>query len=130
MQIYNQNNDRITNYNKYQGKLAIQKTLLATYNNHKEIPKKYLEGYSIRRNSDKVEVYAVRATVVPYTAEEKKALEDKETERLIAERYSVKQELAILRQKETKPEEFAEFFAFAEECKAKAKTLYNVTENA
>lgn len=123
MLIYNKNNDIVTNYNKYQGKLDIQKTLLATFNSYKEIPKQYLNGCSIRRNGDKIEIYSVRATIVPYTPEEKKALKDKETERLIAERYTIKQELAILRQKETKPEEFAEYNAYAEECKAKAKQL-------
>lgn len=38
----------------------------------------------------------------------------------IRERYSVSDELAILRQREEKPEEFAEYNAFAEACKAEA----------
>lgn len=38
---------------------------------------------------------------------------------LIRERYSISDELAILRQRDTKPEEFAEYNAFVEECKAK-----------
>lgn len=46
-----------------------------------------------------------------------------EVERLIRARYSVSQELAILRQRDTKPDEFAEYDAFAEECKAKAKHI-------
>lgn len=40
---------------------------------------------------------------------------------LIRERYSLSEELAILRQRDTKPEEFVEYNAFAEECKAKAR---------
>lgn len=40
-------------------------------------------------------------------------------ERAIRARYSFNQELAIQRQRDTKPEEFAEYFAFCEECKAK-----------
>lgn len=40
---------------------------------------------------------------------------------LISERYSVADELAIQRQKEEKPEEFAAYFSFCEECKAEAK---------
>lgn len=36
-------------------------------------------------------------------------------------RYSVSAELAILRQRDTKPEEFAEYNAFVEACKAEAK---------
>lgn len=40
---------------------------------------------------------------------------------LIRERYSLDAELAIQRQRETKPEEFAEYFDYCEECKRKAK---------
>lgn len=46
--------------------------------------------------------------------------------KLIRERYSVDDEMAILRQKETKPEEWETYNAFCEECKAKAKAeIYN-----
>lgn len=41
---------------------------------------------------------------------------------LVRERYSVSDELAILRQRETKPAEFGAYNAFAEECKAAAHT--------
>ena len=44
-----------------------------------------------------------------------------EMERLIRKRYSVSAELAILRQRDSKPEEFAEYNAYAEECKKRAK---------
>lgn len=40
---------------------------------------------------------------------------------LIRRRYSLSEELAILRQKDEKPEEYRVYFAFCEECKAKAK---------
>ena len=36
----------------------------------------------------------------------------------IRERYSVNQELAILRQRDAKPQEFDEYNAYVEECKA------------
>ena len=42
-------------------------------------------------------------------------------EQLIREKYSVNQELAIQRQRETKPGEFEEYFAYCEECKSIAK---------
>lgn len=42
---------------------------------------------------------------------------------LIRARYDVNDELAILRQRDTKPEEFAAYNAFAESCKADAKIL-------
>ena len=40
---------------------------------------------------------------------------------LIRERYSLDAELAISRQRDTKPDEFAAYYAFCEECKSKAK---------
>ena len=40
---------------------------------------------------------------------------------LIRERYSLDEELAIQRQRDTKPEEFKEYFDFCEECKQRAK---------
>lgn len=39
----------------------------------------------------------------------------------IRAKYSVSAEIAILRQRDTKPEEFAEYNAFVESCKASAK---------
>lgn len=40
---------------------------------------------------------------------------------LIRRRYSLSEELAILRQKDEKPDEYRTYFAFCEECKANAK---------
>ena len=42
-------------------------------------------------------------------------------ERLIRKKYNVSAELAILRQRDQKPIEFAEYNAYAEQCKAEAK---------
>ena len=42
-------------------------------------------------------------------------------ERLIRKKYSVSAELAILRQRDEKPEEFAAYNAYSEQCKAEAK---------
>lgn len=39
----------------------------------------------------------------------------------IRKRYSINAELAILRQRDEKPEEFAEYNAYAEQCKVEAK---------
>lgn len=39
----------------------------------------------------------------------------------IRERYSVDDELAILRLRDTKPDEFAAYYEYAEQCKAQAK---------
>ena len=45
---------------------------------------------------------------------------------MIRKRYSLSEELAILRQRETKPAEFAEYDAYCEECKARAKAEINI----
>jgi hypothetical protein len=49
-------------------------------------------------------------------------LYESEIVRRIREKYSVSQELAVLRQRDTKPAEFAEYNAYVEECKAAVKT--------
>ncbi len=41
--------------------------------------------------------------------------------RKIRRRYSVSQELAILRQRDEKPQEFADYNAYVQACKAEAK---------
>lgn len=47
-----------------------------------------------------------------------------EVERLIRKRYSLTQELALHRQRDTKPEEWAEYNAYCEECKKTAKVVF------
>lgn len=44
-------------------------------------------------------------------------------ELLIRKKYTVGAELAILRQRDEKPEEFAEYNAYAEQCKVHAKAI-------
>lgn len=43
---------------------------------------------------------------------------------LIRQRYNINQELAILRQRDTKPEEYQEYFDYVEQCKAEVKNEY------
>jgi hypothetical protein len=43
----------------------------------------------------------------------------------IRERYTIDQELAILRQRDTKPQEFAEYDAYVEQCKLEVKQEIN-----
>lgn len=50
-----------------------------------------------------------------------RALKSREIEKLIRLRYSLSDELAILRQRDEKPEEFAAYHAYAEECKKRVK---------
>lgn len=44
----------------------------------------------------------------------------------IRKKYSVNQELAILRQRDTKLDEYQEYFDYAEQCKLKAKQFFNM----
>lgn len=52
-------------------------------------------------------------------------VEKKEYEALVVsyirEKYTINDELSIIRQKDTKPDEFNEYNNYIEECKAKAK---------
>ena len=49
------------------------------------------------------------------------AVYGQEVNRLIRERYTMADELAILRQRDEKPEEYEAYCVYAEECKAKVK---------
>ena len=42
---------------------------------------------------------------------------------LIREKYSIDDELALNRQRDSKAEEFEQYYAFCEECKAKAREI-------
>ena len=48
---------------------------------------------------------------------------------LIRERYSDSEELSILRQRDEKPSQFAEYFAFCEACKSRAKAELSARTN-
>lgn len=71
---------------------------------------KYVNGCYTEMTDE--ELSAIGAEQVSYSAT---------VESLIRARYSVSDELAILRQRDTKPEEFSAYNAYAEDCKAKAR---------
>ena len=60
-------------------------------------------------------------------AEEKRFAQSQDygelVESLIRRKYSLSAELAILRQRDSKPVEFAEYNAYAEQCKAEARAI-------
>lgn len=66
-------------------------------------------------NPDEWEELAL-SEIPPYT----KAEYDAEVERLIAERYSHGKEIEVNREHDTKPEQFAAYMAYIEECKGRA----------
>lgn len=51
-----------------------------------------------------------------------------EVERLIALRYSYGKEIEVNRERDTKPEQFAVYMAYVEECKRQAKEAKNTSE--
>lgn len=97
------------------------------YNNHRITSD---SGKYVRRISDGLTATAIAA--MTYNADDYEEVDEMPVtvdesaykaavERLIRERYTVADELGILRQRDTKPEEFAEYYAFAEQCKAQAR---------
>ena len=83
-----------------------------------QIDDKYSDCISSDFNDDltfSVEKYNARKQ------KEKKRNYKREVERLIALKYDIYDELAIQRQRDTKPEEYQEYFNYVEQCKKEAK---------
>ena len=63
------------------------------------------------------------------TAEQVQAEYENAVNAKIREKYTLSQELSILRQKDEKPEEYAEYFAYCEQCKTTARAeIYGGTQ--
>ena len=64
-----------------------------------------------------------------YNDRKKKEISNLSYEQLIVskirERYTIDQELAILRQRDVKPQEFTEYNSYVEQCKIEAKEVIN-----
>ena len=63
-------------------------------------------------------------SVEKYNARKQKQDNDEYENKIVAlirKKYNINQELAILRQRDTKPEEFAEYHKYVEQCKAQVK---------
>ena len=81
--------------------------------------KKYVNGICVEMTDE--EIKELRKREEQDKAEERESFlaltYAERVEYLIRKRYTVSDEIAILRQREEKVEEFAEYNAFAEECK-------------
>lgn len=64
--------------------------------------------------------YEIREVEIPEATPYRPTYEERVVE-LIRLRYDINEELAILRQRDSKPEEFAEYDVYCEECKQLAK---------
>lgn len=60
------------------------------------------------------------------TAEETQAAYENYVNTLIREKYTLSQELSILRQRDAKPEEYNAYNAYCEMCKIEAKAKYQI----
>lgn len=77
--------------------------------------KKYVNGKYIEMTKAEIEEMQANAPQLPALTYEERV------NAAIRERYTESQEFAILRQRDEKPEEFKEYYAYCEACKAKAK---------
>lgn len=57
----------------------------------------------------------------PPTEEELRKKYESKVDSLIREKYTLSQELSTIRQQANKPDEYAEYYAYCEQCKATAK---------
>lgn len=64
-----------------------------------------------------------------YYCPKEKVTYEEAVEILIREKYSINDEIALIRQQSTKPVEFNDYFVYAEECKVKAKAFIEEREN-
>ena len=82
--------------------------------------KKYINGKYIELTTEEIASMHAQAE-----AEERAYWESVDYEEAvdaeIRKRYSVSQEFAILRQQAEKPDEYAEYYAYCEECKVRVK---------
>lgn len=51
---------------------------------------------------------------------------DTEVNRLIRQKYTASQEFSVLRQRDEKPDEFAEYNSYCEWCKSEIKLIYEL----
>lgn len=111
MRVYNQEkNQELKSYDLNKGRL-VQDTLYIT------IPA--ADGQPQRQEVEEIMVY------VPFSLQEQEMYDRMRYENLIEnkirQKYTLSQELAILRQRDSKIDEYNEYFAWCEECKRFAK---------
>lgn len=89
--------------------------------------KKYVNGQYIEMTEE--EIAAINAEAALHEAEYWASVDYGEAvDSEIRKRYSVSQEFAILRQKDEKPEEYAEYFSYCEACKEFVKNKKQIAE--
>ena len=84
--------------------------------------KKYVNGKYIEMTPE--EIAAIQAEAEAAEREHWQSIPyDEAVDAKIRERYTASQEFAILRQRDEKPDEYAEYFKYCEECKTYIKQM-------
>ena len=90
-----------------------------------EIDDKYSDCQASDFNDDltfSIEKYNARKQAIANDEYENKIVA------LIRKKYNINQELAILRQRDTKPQEYQEYYNYVEQCKKQVKNVHNYEE--
>lgn len=143
MRVFNQNKTQeLTTYDLSKGRLVGDtiKTIIPVIEGQEEVghyetvaeypnggkdvawvvDKPYIEAQPEREETEQIQVY------IPFTAEEQAQYNQARYENLveskIRQRYTLSQELAILRQRDSKQDEYQEYFNYCEACKTEAKS--------
>lgn len=83
--------------------------------------KKYVNGQYIDVTAE--EIAMMQEEAKKHQSEIPQPSYDELVDAEIRKRYTVSQEFAILRQKDEKPDEYAEYYTYCEQCKATVKEL-------
>lgn len=81
----------------------------------------HYDGKTIINPTDEQYIAAGYHEYVPPTPQPYVPTYEEKVVQLVRERYSIDDELAILRQRDTKPAEFATYYDYVEDCKVRAK---------
>ena len=90
-----------------------------------EIDDKYSDCQASDFNDD------LTFSIEKYNARKQKQDNDEYENKIVAlirQKYNVNQELAILRQRDTKPLEYQEYYDYVEQCKKQVKNVHNYEE--
>ena len=90
-----------------------------------EIDDKYSDCQSSDFNDD------LTFSIEKYNARKQKQDNDEYENKIVAlirKKYNINQELAILRQRDTKPLEYQEYYDYVEQCKKQVKNVHNYEE--
>lgn len=146
MKVYNQEKTQeITDYDLTKGYLVSDKILKAHHDAveakeavySRELIKEYPSGGKEYKTvlvtpavepKDAWDEYEDIQIYIPYTESELQVQYENAVNAAIREKYTLSQELAILRQRDTKPEEYAAYNEYCETCKAQAKAKYKIGE--